>query len=76
VPGAHVVPDAATTYKVLFDLDAPLKPTEPIRPSRPSRACVNTLAKLGVPADHRRIAIIFHQGSTDLVLNNQAYRAR
>jgi intracellular sulfur oxidation DsrE/DsrF family protein len=76
VPGAHVVPDAATTYKVLFDFDAPLKPTEAYPALEAVARYVNTLAKLGVPADHRRIAIIFHQGSTDLVMNNQAYKAR
>jgi len=76
VPGAHVVPDAATTYKVLFDLDAPIKPTEAYPGLEAVARYVNTLAKLGVPADHRRIAIIFHQGSTDLVMNNQAYKAR
>jgi intracellular sulfur oxidation DsrE/DsrF family protein len=76
VPGAHELPDAKTVYKVLFDFEAPLKPTEIYPGLQAVARYVNTLAKTGVPADHRKIAIVFHQGSTDLVMNNEAFKAR
>jgi intracellular sulfur oxidation DsrE/DsrF family protein len=37
---------------------------------------LNTLAKNGVPADHRKIAVVLHQKSTEIILNNEAFRAR
>jgi len=37
---------------------------------------VNTLAKNGVPADHRKIAVVMHQGGTAMILNNEAFKAR
>ncbi len=77
VPGAHEVPDAATVYKVVFDIDkGAAKPTD-INPGLQGVArYVNTLAKVGVPADHRKIAVVFHQGSTDIVMNNDSFKAR
>lgn len=76
VPGAHERPDPAVTYKVVFDLSAPMKAEEPYPGLQAVARYVNTLAKEGVPADHRRIAIVFHQGSTDMVMNNEAFRSR
>jgi intracellular sulfur oxidation DsrE/DsrF family protein len=29
-----------------------------------------------VPADHRKIAVVFHQGGTEIVQNNEAFKAR
>jgi intracellular sulfur oxidation DsrE/DsrF family protein len=37
---------------------------------------VNTLAHNGVPASHRHIAAVFHQGGGDAVLANDVYKAR
>jgi intracellular sulfur oxidation DsrE/DsrF family protein len=37
---------------------------------------LNTLAKNGVPPDYRKIAVVFHQGGTDIVQNNEAFKAR
>jgi len=37
---------------------------------------INTLAKYGVPADHRKIAVVFHQKGTEIIQNNEAYKAR
>jgi intracellular sulfur oxidation DsrE/DsrF family protein len=76
VPGAHELPDPAITYKVLFDLAAPMKPAEQYAGLQSVARYVNTLAKAGVPADHRKIAIVFHQGSTDIVMNNEAFKSR
>jgi intracellular sulfur oxidation DsrE/DsrF family protein len=37
---------------------------------------VNTLGEYGVPADHRKIAVVFHRAATDIVMDNQAFQAR
>jgi intracellular sulfur oxidation DsrE/DsrF family protein len=76
VPGAHELPDPNITYRVLFDFAAPMKPDEQYAGLQAVARYVNTLAKSGVPADHRKIAIIFHQGSTDVIMNNEAFRSR
>lgn len=76
VPGAHERPDPSVTYKVVFDLAAPMKADEPYAGLQAVARYVNTLAKAGVPTDHRRIAIVFHQGSTDIVMNSDAFKAR
>ena len=77
VPGAKELPDSKTEYKVLFDAAAaPAKPSD-VNPMLQTVArYVNTLAKFGVPADHRKIAVIFHQGSTPAILKSDAYKAR
>lgn len=77
VPGAKELPDPKTEHKVLFDaVAAPAKPSDVNSTLQTVARYVNTLAKLGVPADHRKIAVIFHQGSTLAVLKNDAYKAR
>jgi intracellular sulfur oxidation DsrE/DsrF family protein len=37
---------------------------------------LNTLAKYGVPAEHRKIAVVFHQGATSAILKNEEYKKR
>jgi intracellular sulfur oxidation DsrE/DsrF family protein len=77
VPGARGLPDPKTTYRVLFDMaSAPAKPND-INPILQTAArYLNTLAKAGVPAQRRRIAVIVHQGGTPAVLKNEAYKTR
>jgi intracellular sulfur oxidation DsrE/DsrF family protein len=77
VPGAKEMPDAATDYKVLFDVSrAPAKPTDVNPMLQTAARYLNTLAKAGVPAEHRKIAIIFHQGGTPAILKNDEFKAR
>jgi len=77
VPNAHEMPDAKTDYKVLFDVrNAPSKPGDVNPVLETAARYLNTLAKLGVPASHRHIAVIFHQGGTPAVLTNEEYKAR
>jgi intracellular sulfur oxidation DsrE/DsrF family protein len=77
VPNAKEVPDAKTEYKVLFDVaNAPGKPTE-VNPMLEAAArYLNTLAKVGVPAEHRKLAVIFHQGGTPAILKNDEFKKR
>ena len=77
VPNAKELPDPNVTYKVVFDIaKAAAKPDE-VNPMLLAMArYINTLAKFGVPADHRKIAAVFHQGGTSAILNNEAFQAR
>ena len=76
-PGAHEYPDPKLTYKIVFDLaDGPATPDK-VNPGLQGVAeFINTLAKYGVPADHRIIAVVFHQKSTPAILVNDEYRKR
>jgi intracellular sulfur oxidation DsrE/DsrF family protein len=77
VPGAHELPDPSRTYKIVFDVAAPAESIDQVNPMLAAMArYVNTLAKYGVPAEHRQIAAVFHGGTTDLIMNNEAYKAR
>lgn len=77
VPGAKEMPNPSIVHKVVFDLGtAGPKPTE-VHPMLEAVArYVNTLAKTGVPAANRKVAVVFHQGATDYVLKNDVYKAR
>lgn len=76
-PGAQLTPDANTEYKVLFDfamVDDNLDDPYPMLPL--VARYVNTLANLGVPKQNQKIAIVMHQGSGLIGLNNEEFRAR
>lgn len=77
VPGAKEMPDTKIVHKVVFDMaTAGPKPGE-VHPMLQAVArYVNTLAKVGVPAANRKIAVVFHQGATDYIMTNEAYKAR
>ena len=77
VAGAHEMPDPNVEFKVLFDVKLVAPEGTAVNPMLQTTArYLNTLAKAGVPADHRKIAVIFHQGGTDIIMNNEAYNAR
>ena len=59
VPGAKELPDPNRMYKVVFDIGKAAPKAEEVSPGLIVIATyVNTLAKYGVPADHRKIAVI------------------
>jgi intracellular sulfur oxidation DsrE/DsrF family protein len=77
VPGAKDLPNPATTYKVVFDISAAAPTPDKVNPGLVGVArFVNTLAQYGVPQDHRKIAIVIHQGATPIILNDQAFAAK
>lgn len=77
VPGAKELPDPNMTYKVVFDIGTAAPKLNEVNPGLITVArYVNTLAKYGVPADHRKIAVVFHRGGTEIVQNNDAFKAR
>jgi intracellular sulfur oxidation DsrE/DsrF family protein len=76
-PGAHEYPDPKLTYKIVFDLAGGPDTPDKVNPGLQGVAqFINTLAKYGVPADHRIIAVVFHQKSTPAILVNDEYRKR
>lgn len=77
VPGAKLLPDPKATYKVLFDMaSAPAKPGDVNATLQTAARYLNTLAKAGVPASQRKLAIIIHQGATLSILKSEAYKIR
>jgi intracellular sulfur oxidation DsrE/DsrF family protein len=77
VPGAKELPDPGVTYKVVFDIAKGASKPEDVNSGLIGVArYVNTLAKNGVPADHRKIAVVFHQDAAEIVQNNEAFKAR
>ena len=77
VPGAKELPDPNRMYKVVFDIGKASPKADQVNPGLMKIAnYVNTLAKWGVAADHRKIAVILHQGGEDMIFTNEAYRAR
>ena len=79
LPGAKELPDPKTDYKVVFADGQDAKNPGDVNPMLPTIATyVNTLGKYRVPAEHRHIVIMFHQRTPDLdiVMSNEAYRAR
>lgn len=77
VPGAKEMPDTTAVHKVVFDMATANPKDAPVHPMLQAVArYVNTLAKVGVPEANRKVAVVFHQGSTDYIMTNEAYKAR
>lgn len=73
IPGAHELPQPDMTYKVLFDIKNPAPKVDEVNPGLIAVArYVNTLAANGVPAEHRKIVVVFH--GAPMFLDNAAYR--
>ncbi len=75
-PNEHEMPDPSLMYKVVFDIGKASPKVDEVNPGLTfiSRY-FNTLAKGGVPADHRKFVVVFHQEGTELALNNAAFKA-
>ena len=77
VPDARELPDPSLTYKIVFDIAKGSDKIDDVNPGLLGVSLyVNTLAKYHVPANHRKIVVVFHQGSTPIVVNNETFRAR
>jgi intracellular sulfur oxidation DsrE/DsrF family protein len=75
-PNEHEMPDPSLTYKIVFDIGKTVSKVDEVNPGLVAIArYYNTLAKGGVPADHRKFVVVLHQEGTDLSLNNAAYKA-
>ncbi len=77
VPGAKEMPSTTTVHKVAFDMASANPSGAAVHPMLQTAArYLNTLAKTGVPPANRKIAVVFHQGATDYVMTNEAYKAK
>lgn len=77
IAGAGEMPDPSLTYKVVFDISQAAPKVDDVNPGLAGVArYVNTLAKCGVPADHRKIAVVLHQSATEVILSSAAFKAR
>lgn len=77
VPGAKQLPNPDRIYKVVFSIGKPGPDATKVNPALISVAnYVNTLAKYGVPVEHRKIVVMFHHRGDgwDMILNNDAHR--
>jgi intracellular sulfur oxidation DsrE/DsrF family protein len=76
LPGAPLSPDPGIEYKVVFDMKVQDEDLDDPYPMLPLIASyVNTLGKFGVPEEHRKIAVVLHQGSGLIGLKNEAFKA-
>jgi intracellular sulfur oxidation DsrE/DsrF family protein len=76
-PNEHEMPDPSLTYKIVFDIGKAAEKVDDVNPGLTAISrYYNTLAKGGVPADHRKFVVVFHQGGTEIALNNAAFKAR
>jgi intracellular sulfur oxidation DsrE/DsrF family protein len=76
-PNEHEMPDPSLVYKLVFDIGKAAPKIDDVNPGLiVISRYFNTLAKGGVPADHRKFVVVFHQEGTELALNNAAYKAR
>ena len=74
LPGAHEKPDPSITYKIVFGIRNPAPKMDQVHPALLTVGrYFNTLAMNGVPADHRKIVVVFH--GAPIFLNNAAYKA-
>src|SRR5438445_11007600 len=77
LPGARELPDPSTDYKVVFADGQDAKHPGDVNPMLPTIATYgNTPGKYGVPAEHRHIAIMYHQRTpdTDTVMSNDRHK--
>jgi intracellular sulfur oxidation DsrE/DsrF family protein len=75
-PNEHEMPDPSLTYKIVFDIGKGAAKVDDVNPGLTAISrYFNTLAKGGVPADHRKFVVVFHQEGTDIALNNAAFKA-
>src|SRR5690348_15932406 len=73
IPGAKELPDPKMTYKVVFDIATAAPKVDQVNPGLTAVVrYLNTLAKNGVPAGHRKIAVVLHQNATEIILNKEA----
>jgi intracellular sulfur oxidation DsrE/DsrF family protein len=76
-PNEHEMPDPSLVYKIVFDIGKASPKIDSVNPSlEVISRYYNTLAKGGVPADHRKFVVVFHQQGTQYALTNAAFKAQ
>jgi intracellular sulfur oxidation DsrE/DsrF family protein len=76
-PNEKELPDTNLVYKVAFDIAKASPKIDEMNPGLLKIAeYFNTLAKHGVPADHRKFVVVFHQQGAQYALTNAVFKAR
>ncbi len=76
-PNEHELPNPNVVYKVAFDIAKDAPKIEDVHPGLLKIAeYYNTLAKHGIPADHMKFVLVFHQKGGELALTNEVYKTR
>ena len=77
LPHAAVQPDKTRDFKVIFDATrAATKPEDVVPAVAEAAALVNALGGTGVPAAHRKIAIVFHGAAVSGILVDDSYKQK
>jgi intracellular sulfur oxidation DsrE/DsrF family protein len=77
VPGSREHPDPALVYKIIFDIKDAAAGKDGVNEGLTGVArYFNTLAKYGVPADHRKIAVVLHGDATEIIQTSAAFKSR
>ena len=77
IPNAAVQPDPSRTYRAILNAQyANKEPVQAVPAVLMAGGVLNTLGANGVPPGNVKLAIIFHDGTTDAVLDDAHYRAR
>jgi intracellular sulfur oxidation DsrE/DsrF family protein len=76
-PNEHELPDTTMVYKVAFDIGKATPKISDVNSGLEKIAeYYNTLAKHGVPADHIKFIVVFHQQGGQYALTNAAFKTR
>ena len=75
IPNAAVQPDKTRDFKAIYDATKPAaKPDDVIPAVARAAGLVNALAALGLPPQHRKLAIVFHDDALPAILRDEAYK--
>ncbi|HKI95230.1 MAG TPA: DsrE family protein [Gemmatimonadales bacterium] len=75
-PEATLKPDAATTYKAIFDITKAGKDTDVNAGLSHVARVINSFAAAGVPLDHLHFALVIHGPATPAALDAKTFEAK
>ena len=77
LPNAAVQPDKTRDFKVIFDATRAATAPEDVVPAiAEAAALVNALGATGVPAIHRKIAVVFHGAAVSGIRVDASYKQK
>ena len=77
IPNAAVQPDKTRDFKAIYDATRPAtKPEDVIPAVARAASLVNALSATGLPPQHRKLAIVFHDDALPAVLRDETYKEK
>ena len=77
IANAAVAPDPARTYRAIFDAaHAAARPSEILPALNIAGVFLNGFRETGVPDQNVLVAVVFHGGALDAILDDEHYRAK